>query len=51
MAMENAVEYLETGKNSETEKHIDCTSQVVTQENMNSDESKALLDPKILKKN
>lgn len=51
MAMENAVEYLQTGKNSETEKHIDCTSQVVTQENMNSDESKALLDPKILKKN
>lgn len=51
MAMENAVEYLKTGKNSETEKHIDCTSQVVTQENMNSDESKALLDPKILKKN
>ena len=50
MAMENAVEYLKTGQNSETEKHIDCTSQVVTQENMNSDESKALLDPKILKK-
>lgn len=50
MAMENAIEYLQTGKNPETEKHIDCTSQVVTAENMDSDESKALLDPKILKK-
>lgn len=46
----NAMTYLETGENTETEKHIDCTSQVVTSDNMNTDESKALLNPKILAK-
>ena len=46
----NAFTYLETGKNPETEKHIDCTSQVVTAENMDTEESKALLNPKILAK-
>lgn len=50
MAMENAIEYLQTGENPETEKHIDCTSQVVTKENMDTDESKALLNPKILER-
>lgn len=49
MAMENTIEYLQTGENPETEKHIDCTSQVVTSENMDSEESQALLDPTILK--
>ena len=46
----NAYTYLETGKNTETEKHIDCTSQVVTAENMDTEESQALLNPKILAK-
>lgn len=50
MAMQNAIEYLQTGENSETEKHIDCTSQVVTKENMDTDESQALLNPKILER-
>lgn len=44
----NAFTYLTTGENTETEKHIDCTSQLVTKENMASDESQALLNPKIL---
>ena len=49
-AVENAVEYLQTGENSESEKHINCPSQAVTKENMDTEESKALLDPTILKK-
>ncbi len=49
-AMENAIEYLETGKNTETEKHTNCPSQAVTKGNMDTEESKALLDPTILKK-
>ena len=49
-AVMNAYTYLETGKNTETEKHIDCTSQVVTAENMDTEESQALLNPKILAK-
>ena len=49
-AVMNAYTYLETGENTETEKHIDCTSQVVTAANMNTEESKALLNPKILAK-
>ena len=49
-AVENAVEYLKTGENPESEKHINCPSQAVTKENMDTEGSKALLDPTILKK-
>lgn len=49
-AVLNAWEYLQTGVNPETEKHIDCTSQVVTAENMSTPEAQALLNPKILAK-
>lgn len=49
-ALENAIHYLMTGENTETDKHINCPSQAITKENMDSEESKALLDPTILKK-
>lgn len=44
----NAFTYLQTGENPETEKHINCDSQVVTMDNMDTEESQALLNPKIL---
>ncbi len=47
-AVVNAITYLRTGENTETEKNVDCTSQVVTQANMNDEATQALLDPKIL---
>ena len=49
-AVQNAFTYVQTGKNEETQKHVNCTSQAITQENMNTDASKALLNPKILAK-
>jgi len=49
-AMENAITYLRTGENTESEKHINCPSTAITKEIMDTEESKALLDPTILKK-
>lgn len=49
-ALKNAVNYVLTGVNDETQKHVNCTSQVVTKENMDTDEARALLNPKILEK-
>ena len=49
-AMVNAVEYLVTGKNYATEKHINCPSQAVTKDNMTEDKFAALLDPTLLEK-
>ncbi len=49
-AMVNALTYLMTGENTETEKHINCVSTAVTADMMNEDEYAALLDPTLLKR-
>lgn len=50
--LENAVEYVLTGVNNETEKHVVCPATAVTKELMDSDpQYAALLDPTLLKVN
>ncbi len=49
-AMVNAITYLRTGENTETEKHINCPSTAVTAEMMDEEEYAALLDPTLLKR-
>ena len=49
-AMKNAITYLMTGENTETEKHINCPSTAVTADMMNTEEYAALLNPTLLKR-
>jgi len=49
-AMVNAITFLRTGENTETEKHINCPSTAVTADMMDQEEYAALLDPTLLKR-
>lgn len=48
--MKNAIETLLAGKNPESSKQVNCPPSIVTKDNMNEEEMKALLDPTILQK-